>query len=60
MEHRSTNTLTRDLLGSYTAYATPAELAEESLANERAQNVGTSLTLTVSVSASVSWTWTWT
>ncbi len=58
--HEGTNTLTRELLSNYTAYATPEELTEASLLRERPGNVGTSLSLTLTVSASWTWTWTWT
>lgn len=51
--------MTDALLEGYTAYATPAEIRQESLAGQQVGNVGTSLSLSVSVSASVSWTWSW-
>jgi hypothetical protein len=49
--------VTDELIESYTAYVTPFEIQQESLAGPEVGNVGTSLSL--SVSASVSWTWSW-
>lgn len=54
--------ITRDLLDGYTAYASPVDIQQESLADTRLSNVGTSLSISVSVSYSwsVSWSWSWT
>lgn len=52
--------ITRDLLDGYTAYASPMDIQEETLADARLANAGTSISISVSLSWSVSWSWSWT
>lgn len=55
-------TITQDLLEGYTAYSAPTEIQNETLADSRLNNVGTSLSVSVSLSysVSVSWSVSWT
>ncbi|QAY62558.1 signal protein [Xylanimonas allomyrinae] len=49
-----------NVLGGYTAYASPSEIQNIALNEAELGNVGTSVSLSVSYSLSLSWSWSWT